>query len=110
MQKAFKEVYLGASWQRCKVHFMRNILAHIPHKREICSKTQNCLATRKQKRFIGIAQMIIQEFGKKFPEAIETLQNSLEDSLQFYHFPKIDFVLALSLRKGELVRPMYLRG
>ena len=22
----------GASWQRCKVHFMRNILAHVPHK------------------------------------------------------------------------------
>jgi putative transposase len=22
----------GSSWQRCKVHFMRNIMAHIPHK------------------------------------------------------------------------------
>jgi putative transposase len=34
--------------------------------------------------------MIIDEFGKKFPEAIEVLQNGLEDSLQFYHFPNID--------------------
>ena len=37
-----------------------------------------------------IAQMIIEEFRKKFPEAIQVLQEGLEDSLQFYHFPQID--------------------
>jgi putative transposase len=26
------ESFPGASWQLCKVHFMRNILAHIPQK------------------------------------------------------------------------------
>ena len=26
--KAAREAFLGCSWQRCKVHFMRNILAH----------------------------------------------------------------------------------
>lgn len=30
--KAIGENFPGASWQRCKVHFMRNILAHIPQK------------------------------------------------------------------------------
>ena len=29
---AIRKGFPGASWQRCKVHFMRNILAHIPHK------------------------------------------------------------------------------
>lgn len=29
---AIRKDFPGASWQRCKVHFMRNILAHIPHK------------------------------------------------------------------------------
>lgn len=27
---AIRKSFPGASWQRCKVHFMRNILAHIP--------------------------------------------------------------------------------
>jgi putative transposase len=27
-----KKSFVGASWQRCKVHFMRNIMAHIPAK------------------------------------------------------------------------------
>jgi len=29
---AIRTSFAGASWQRCKVHFMRNILAHIPHR------------------------------------------------------------------------------
>jgi len=32
IQAAVKKEWLGASWQRCKVHFMRNILAKILHR------------------------------------------------------------------------------
>jgi len=30
LAKAIRESFVGCSWQRCKVHFMRNIMAHIP--------------------------------------------------------------------------------
>jgi transposase-like protein len=30
IQAAVRKEWLGASWQRCKVHFMRNILAKVP--------------------------------------------------------------------------------
>lgn len=30
--KAVQTSFIGCSWQRCKVHFMRNILAHLPAK------------------------------------------------------------------------------
>jgi hypothetical protein len=29
---AIRESFPGACWQRCKVHFMRNILVHVPHR------------------------------------------------------------------------------
>ena len=32
IQAAVRKEWLGASWQRCKVHFMRNILAKVSHK------------------------------------------------------------------------------
>jgi len=32
IQAAVRKELLGTSWQRCKVHFMRNILAKVPHK------------------------------------------------------------------------------
>jgi len=30
LKKAIGEVFLGASWQRCRVHFLRNLLALVP--------------------------------------------------------------------------------
>jgi len=30
LKKAIQRALLGASWQRCTVHFMRNALAHVP--------------------------------------------------------------------------------
>jgi transposase-like protein len=32
IQAAIRKEWLGTSWQRCKVHSMRNILAKVPHK------------------------------------------------------------------------------
>lgn len=29
---AIRTSFAGASWQRCKVHFKRNVLAHVPHR------------------------------------------------------------------------------
>jgi len=92
IQKAFKEAFIGASWQRCKVHFMRNILAHIPHraKASFGAKLKQIWLQNSKKEAYQAAQTIIEEISKKFPEAIQTLQSGLEDSLQFYHFPQID--------------------
>jgi len=33
--------------------------------------------------------MLMDEYEDKFPEAIETLENGLEDSLQFFNFENI---------------------
>ena len=43
---AIRKSFPGASWQRCKVHFMRNILAHIPQKdkKNICCSPEGDLA------------------------------------------------------------------
>jgi transposase-like protein len=30
LKAAIQQVLSGATWQRCRVHFMRNVLAHIP--------------------------------------------------------------------------------
>ena len=92
IQKAFKETFINSSWQRCKVHFMRNILAHIPHraKKSFAQKLKNIWLQENKEEAIKVAQNIIDEYSKKFPKAIEILQEGLEDSLQFYHFPQIE--------------------
>jgi len=92
IQKAFKKSFLGSSWQRCKVHFMRNILAHVPHraKERFAAWLKSIWLQECKEDALQMADMVIEEFGKRYPEAIDTLRNGLEDSLQFYHFPQID--------------------
>lgn len=89
---AIRESFPGASWQRCKVHFMRNILAHVPQKekdsfaaqlKEIWLAPSAELARQRAKQLSG-------RYEKRFPKAIEILEDGLEDSLAFYAFPELD--------------------
>jgi len=92
IQKALKETFIGSSWQRCKVHFMRNILAHVPpkSKERFAARLKQIWLQESKQDAMMIAETIREEFGKKFPEAIEVLDSGLEDALQLYHFPQID--------------------
>ncbi|MGC8746032.1 MAG: transposase, partial [Candidatus Saccharicenans sp.] len=35
-------------------------------------------------------RLIIEEYERKYPEAMSCLEEGLEDSLQFYNFPEVD--------------------
>lgn len=39
LQQAIRTVLQGASWQRCRVHFLRNCLAHIPKSAQALTAT-----------------------------------------------------------------------
>lgn len=89
---AIRESLPGASWQRCKVHFMRNVLVKVPHRSKESFATElkqiwlapDAAAARKR------ANALAEEYEKRFPEAIQILEDGLEDSLQFYSFPALD--------------------
>ena len=89
---AIRKGFPGASWQRCKVHFMRNILAHIPHKDKDTFaqnlKTIWLAPTREQAH--RLAEEICRQYEHRFPKAVRCLEEGLEDSLSFYAFPQLD--------------------
>ena len=90
--QAFKASFIGGSWQRCKVHFMRNIGAYVSKrgKEAFMAKLKQIWLQPTKEDAYNVARALIEEYGNKYPEAIETLKEGLEDSLQFYHFPQID--------------------
>ena len=89
---AIGECFPGSSWQRCKVHFMRNILVHVPHKEKehFASLLKGIWMTTDPDTARQRAQDLADEYGTKYPKAIETLEEGLEDSLTFLTFPKLD--------------------
>lgn len=92
LQAAIRKEFIGASWQRCKVHFMRNILAHVNQreKKKFASHLKQIWLEPDRESAVACAERLIARYGKRFPQAIECLENGLEDSLQFYEFPEID--------------------
>ncbi|CAG9622552.1 IS256 family transposase IS256 [Sutcliffiella rhizosphaerae] len=90
---SIKESFLGTSWQRCCVHFLRNIMDTLPKKstsearselKELF-KTPNLTFTRELKdRFMDKYQDV-----KGFAKTIEKLDAGFEDAMQF-HSQKIE--------------------
>jgi putative transposase len=93
IQAALKSSFLGTAWQRCKVHFMRNILARVAHKqKEMVGKQLSHIFNQSNyDQAKQIAKEVIEKFKSQFPEAMETLESGLEDALQFYHFEELPF-------------------
>jgi len=90
--KAAREAFVGCSWQRCKVHFMRNILAHIS------GRDKNAFAEKLKQIWLQpdydsakkYANDLMNDYEAKYPQAISTLDEGLEESLQFFSFREID--------------------
>ena len=89
---AIRESFPGTSWQRCKVHFMRNILAHIPHKAKesFGAQIKHIWLQPSIEDARLMARKICEKNAAKYPEAIRCLEEGLEDSLQFFNFETID--------------------
>ena len=92
LQAAVKKCFLGACWQRCKVHFMRNILAHVPAKEKeaFAGKLKSIWTQPDRESALRFARALIEETENKIPKAAECLEDGLEDSLQFFEFPELD--------------------
>ncbi|WP_147536296.1 IS256 family transposase [Bacillus marasmi] len=88
---AIKQSFLGTSWQRCTVHFLRNIVESLPKKgfeearqelKAIFSNTDLKFVRELKDRFIEKYQDT-----KGFSKAIEKLDEGFEDSIQVHAAP-----------------------
>jgi len=92
LTKAVRESFVGCTWQRCKVHFMRNILARIPSKDKasFASRLKQIWAQPDIETARAYAEGLMNEYESRYPEAVRIIEEGLEDSLQFYSFKQVD--------------------
>ena len=89
---AVKRCFPGASWQRCKIHFMRNILAHIPQKQKksFASELKAIWLAPDDTVARERANALIEKYESRYPQAMKCLEEGLEDSLVFYSYSDLD--------------------
>ena len=93
LMKAIQSSFIGCCWQRYKVHFMRNILAHVPAKGKatFAGKLKQIWLQPDIESAKAYANSLMDQYENLYPSAIEVLELGLEDSLQFYNFERMDF-------------------
>jgi putative transposase len=79
--KAVKAAFQGCTWQRCQVHFMRNLLGATPKKlhEELRKRVRGVLDASDQKTARMLATQVIEEYRERAPKAIEILENGFDD-------------------------------
>ena len=80
-----------ALWQRCRVHFLRNVMAHVAQHRklEIAEAFRSILSQSTADEARARAVIVIEQFAKTSPKAMEILATGLDDVLAFYAFPQV---------------------
>ena len=89
LKQAISAVLLGAAWQRCRVHFLRNVLAQVPKgSAEMVAAAIRTIFAQPQADMVRdqlgvIAGML----GRQSPKVETMLRDAAEDLLAFTSFP-----------------------
>jgi transposase-like protein len=89
LKQAAAQVFVGATWQRCRVHFMRNALATVPKvaQQMVSATLRTIFAQPEQATAHEAVERICRLFGKRYPQLVKVLQEAETDILAFYSFP-----------------------
>ena len=90
LKGALSKVFGGASWQRCRVHFMRNLLARIPHQDKAAVAEAVRLIFDQPSRQSAEFQLhqLVERLDKTYPDAAALLADAEQDILAYKSFPK----------------------
>ncbi len=89
LRQAIREVFVGAAWQRCRVHFMRNILARVPKAAQAMVAATVRTIFEQPDRARARAQLgtVIEALADRFPAVVELLIEAEDEVFTFYDFP-----------------------
>jgi putative transposase len=89
LKQAIAEVFVGAAWQRCRVHFLRNLLSQVPKGAQAMVAATVRPIFQQQSRQEAQVQLaeVCKLLTARFPKAVALLEAAEEEVLAFYDFP-----------------------
>jgi len=81
---------LKSTWQRCRVHFIRNALAHAGkgHRQMVLAMINTVFAQDTQEAAVAQWRTVADQLRAKFPKLSGLMDKSETDVLSFLSFPK----------------------
>jgi putative transposase len=86
LKQAVSEVLVGATWQRCRVHFMRNALATVPKvaQQMVAATLRTIFAQPDLVAAKDTTERICRLFEKRYPKLVEVLREAETDVFAYY--------------------------
>lgn len=90
LKKAIQAVCHGASWQRCRVHFMRNVLSQVSKSAQpmVSAAVKTIFQQSSQKAASKTLEQVATRLFPRFPKASDMLRNCADDILSYMGFPQ----------------------
>ena len=79
----------GVGWQRCVVHFERNVLSQVPASSmsEVAEDLKAIFKVRREKTALALAEEFVELYGGRFPKAVAVFEAGLGDALSYLRCP-----------------------
>lgn len=83
--KAIRDAFTGVSWQRCQVHFMRNVFDKLPRKNtsEVRDELKMLFKTNNIEIAHKMENELIDKYSGQYPKMTECLDEGFEDGFQY---------------------------
>lgn len=89
LRQSIEKVMLGAAWQRCRVHFLRNVLAKVPKgsAEMVAAAVRTIFAQPDAAAVADQLDVIAEKLGRQFPAVEAMLRDAAVDITSFAVFP-----------------------
>ena len=90
LTKAIRRQLQGCVWQRCRVHFARNLLQRVPraHQGMVTAALRSVFAQESAAEILSRWDDLAVSLAERFPRAAELMAEAREDVLAFRPFPQ----------------------
>ncbi len=88
--EAAGSVLPGAAWQRCRTHYLRNLLAKVPKSAQplVAALVRSIFAQPDTAQVVAQHERVVDQLAERFPAAAEHLADAGHEILAFTGFPK----------------------
>jgi putative transposase len=89
LKQAVAEVFVGAAWQRCRVHFLRNVLARVPKQAQamVAATVRSVFEQPDRATAAARLRQVCETLAGRFPAVVELLEEAEGEILTFLDFP-----------------------
>ena len=104
---AIGTVFQGSAWQRCRVHFMRNVLTKVPkgHAEMVAATIRTIFAQPGQKEVWAHVDLVATMLTGQFPAVAQMLLDAKADLTAFADFPQPHWRKIWSTNPLFVIRP-----